>query len=212
MKYKSIIWDWNGTIINDTPVALEATNSLLQRFGYPVISLEYYRENVDTPIVRFYSKIFDLSKHDVKMIDDEWGLLYDRLSDKIELNAGVKDMLRSFADSRLDQIILSAFKTIEITKYAHRFSIEHYFTDILGTENIVMESKTVRGKRYMQEHGFVPEKTLYIGDTVHDYETARNLDIDCILFSGGQQSPKLLKQCGAPVCDTFDDIAHQLSG
>ena len=212
MKYKSIIWDWNGTIINDTPVALEATNSLLQRFGYPIISLEYYRENIDTPIVRFYSKIFDLSKHDVKMIDDEWGLLYDRLSDKIELNAGVKDMLRSFADSRLDQIILSAFKTIEITKYAHRFSIEHYFKDILGTENIVMESKTVRGKRYMQEHGFVPEKTLYIGDTVHDYETARNLDIDCILFSGGQQSPKLLKQCGAPVCDTFYDIAHQLSG
>ena len=212
MKYKSIIWDWNGTIINDTPVALEATNSLLQRFGYPIISLEYYRENIDTPIVRFYSKIFDLSKHDVKMIDDEWGLLYDRLSDKIELNAGVKDMLRSFADSRLDQIILSAFKTIEITKYAHRFSIEHYFKDILGTENIVMESKTVRGKRYMQEHGFVPEKTLYIGDTVHDYETARNLDIDCILFSGGQQSPKLLKQCCAQVCDTFYDIAHQLSG
>ncbi len=212
MKYKSIIWDWNGTIINDTPVALEATNSLLQKFGYPIISLEYYRENIDTPIVRFYSKIFDLSKHDVKMIDDEWGLLYDRLSDKIELNAGVKDMLRSFADSRLDQIILSAFKTIEITKYAHRFSIEHYFKDILGTENIVMESKTVRGRRYMQEHGFVPEKTLYIGDTVHDYETARNLDIDCILFSGGQQSPKLLKQCGAPVCDTFYDIAHQLSG
>lgn len=69
MKYKNIIWDWNGTILNDTPVAVEATNILLQRFGYPTITLEYYRENVETPIVNFYSKIFDLNKHNVEMID-----------------------------------------------------------------------------------------------------------------------------------------------
>ena len=81
MKYKNIIWDWNGTIRNDTPVAVETTNILLQRLGYPMITLECYRDNVDTPIVIFYSKIFDLTKHDVKMIDDEWGILYDQLSD-----------------------------------------------------------------------------------------------------------------------------------
>ena len=210
MKYKNIIWDWNGTILNDTPVAVEATNILLQRFGYPTITLEYYRENVETPIVNFYSKIFDLNKHNVEMIDDEWGILYDQLSEKINLHAGVKEILRSFANENQNQIILSAFKTIEITKYARRFSIEHYFDDILGTQNIVMESKTVRGKRYMQEHGFAPKQTLYIGDTVHDYEAACGLGVDCVLFSGGQQSPKLLKQCGVPVYDTFADIANQL--
>lgn len=193
MKYKNIIWDWNGTIINDTPISVEATNILLQRFGYPTITFEYYRDNVDTPIVNFYGKIFNLNKHDVEMIDDEWGILYDQLSEKIDLHTGVKEMLCFFAKNNLNQIILSAFKTIEITKYARRFSIEHYFDDILGTQNIVMESKTVRGTRYMLEHGFAPELTLYIGDTVHDYETSRDLDVDCILFSGGQQSPKLLK-------------------
>lgn len=211
MKYKNIIWDWNGTIINDTPVSVESTNILLQRFGYPTITFEYYQDNVDTPIVNFYGKIFDLNKHDVEMIDDEWGILYDQLSEKISLHAGVKEILRSFANENLNQIILSAFKTIEITKYACRFSIEHYFDDILGTESIVMESKTVRGKRYMLEHGFAPNQTLYIGDTVHDYETARGLGADCILLSGGQQSPKLLKQCGVPVYDTFADIMKDLS-
>ena len=123
----------------------------------------------------------------------------------IDLHAGVKEILRSFADKNINQIILSAFKTIEITKYARRFSIEQYFDDILGTQSIVMESKTVRGRRYMQEHGFAPEQTLYIGDTVHDYDTARGLGVDCILFSGGQQSPKLLKQCGVPVFDDFNN-------
>ncbi|MBR1444740.1 MAG: HAD family hydrolase [Firmicutes bacterium] len=212
MKYKNIIWDWNGTILNDAPIAFEATNLLLQRFGYPTITFEYYRDNVDTPIVNFYSKIFDLNRHDMEMLDDEWGILYNQLSDKIDLHTGVEEILCSFADKKLKQIILSAFKTKEITKYASKFSVEQYFDDILGTENIVMESKKDRGIRYMQEHGFAPNQTLYIGDTVHDYETARGLGADCILFSGGQQSPKLLKRCGVPVYDTFADIMKDLSG
>ena len=210
MKYKNIIWDWNGTILNDAPVAFEATNILLERYGYPKITLEYYRDNVDTPIVNFYSKIFDLNRHDMEMLDDEWGVLYNHLSDKIELHADVEEMLSAFANNNLNQIILSAFKTNEITKYARKFSIENYFDDILGTQNIVMESKTTRGIRYMQEHGFVPEHTLYIGDTVHDYDTARDLGVDCILFSGGQQSPKLLKQCDVPVYNNYVDIANLL--
>jgi site-specific DNA recombinase len=142
---------------------------------------------------------------------DEWGVLYHQLSDKIELHTDVEEMLSTFSENNLNQIILSAFKTDEITKYARKFSIEHYFDDILGTQNIVMESKTARGKRYMQENGFTSEQTLYIGDTVHDYDTARGLGIDCILFSGGQQSPKLLKQCGVPVYNNFVDIANLLT-
>ena len=145
----------------------------------------------------------------MEMLDDEWGVLYNHLSDKIELHADVEEMLSAFANNNLNQIILSAFKTNEITKYARKFSIENYFDDILGTQNIVMESKTIRGRRYIQKHGFAPKQTLYIGDTVHDYNTARDLGVDCILFSGGQQSPKLLKQCGVPVYNSFADITKR---
>lgn len=210
MKYKNILWDWNGTILNDTPVAFEATNILLERYGYPTITLEYYRDNIDTPIVNFYSKIFDLNKHDMQMLDDEWGVLYNQLSDKIGLHEGVRNLLCYFADEKCRQVVLSAFRTEEITKYARKFSVEKYFEDILGTQNIVMESKTIRGRRYMKEHKFAPEQTLYIGDTVHDCDTALALGVDCVLFSGGQQSPKLLKQCGVPVFDSFAEIKNQI--
>lgn len=106
--------------------------------------------------------------------------------------------------------MLSAFRTDEILKYAKKFRIEHYFESILGTDNIIMESKTLRGKKYMKENDFVPENTLYIGDTVHDYETAVALGTDCILFSCGQQSPELLHLCGVPVCNTFEQLKNDL--
>lgn len=210
MKYRNILWDWNGTILNDTPVAFEATNILLERYGYPTITLEYYRDNIDTPIVNFYSKIFDLNKRDLEILDNEWGALYNQLSDKIGLHEGVRELLRFFAGENCCQVILSAFKTEVINKYAHKFSLEKFFEDILGTQNIVTESKTIRGKRYMKEYGFAPEQTLYIGDTVHDFDTAFALGVDCVLFSGGQQSPKLLQQCSVPVFDSFAEIKNQI--
>lgn len=56
----------------------------------------------------------------------------------------------------------------------------------------------------------LPEETLYIGDTVHDCDTAFALGVDCVLFSGGQQSPKLLQQCGVPVFESFSEIKKQI--
>lgn len=211
MKYKNIFWDWNGTILDDTSVAFEATNILLEKHGYPKITLEFYRDNVDTPIINFYSKIFDLSKENMESLDNEWGVIYNRLSHKIGLQNGVKDTLELFKSNNCMQVILSAFKTEEIHKYAHGFSVEHYFKDILGTENIVMESKLVRGKRYMEENNLSPQQTLYIGDTVHDFATARELGTDCILISCGQQSPGMLQQCNAAVCDSFESLNKLLA-
>ena len=210
MKYKNILWDWNGTILNDTPVAFEATNILLERYSYPTITLEYYRDNVDTPIVNFYSKIFDLKKENMDTLDNEWCVLYNELSHKINLQEGVEVLLKNFNENGFHQAVLSAFKTEEITKFAEKFSVEHYFKAILGTQNIVMESKTVRGKKYMQENSLEPNSTLYIGDTVHDCDTAVGLGVDCVLMSNGQQSKHLLEKCGVPVFDSFDKLREYL--
>ncbi len=210
MKYKNILWDWNGTILNDTPVAFEATNILLKKYNYPTISLEYYRDNVDTPIVNFYSKIFDLTKENMDTLDNEWCVLYNELSFKIKLQDGVESILKKFNEHNCHQAVLSAFRTEEITKFAEKFSVEHYFKAILGTQNIVMESKTMRGKKYMQDNALEPEETLYIGDTAHDCDTAKGLNIDCVLMSNGQQSEKVLKKCDVPVFDSFEKLREYL--
>ena len=212
MKYRNIIWDWNGTILNDAPVAYKATNILLERYRRPTITLKYYRDNIDTPIINFYAKIFDLTRESMETLDAEWGVLYNQLSDQIALHSGITDLLDFFEAQNCRQMILSAFRANEIMKYAQKFSVDRYFEAVLGTEDIVMESKTIRGSRYMKEHGYDPAQTLYIGDTVHDRETAEALGVDCILFSGGQQSPELLQGHGIPVFDSFDQIRAYLIG
>ena len=49
-------------------------------------------------------------------------------------------------------------------------------------------------------------KVLLIGDTTHDFEVARELEIDCILVSHGHQDKERLTQHGVPVFDSFNEL------
>ena len=58
-EYKVIIWDFNGTLIDDVKAALESVNDMLRRRNLPLINMEQYASYVDTPIIKFYEHIFD---------------------------------------------------------------------------------------------------------------------------------------------------------
>jgi phosphoglycolate phosphatase len=63
-KYKNIIWDWNGTLIDDLDIAVKSICTLLVEHELPEISVEKYRNVFGFPVRKYYEDIgFDLSKH-----------------------------------------------------------------------------------------------------------------------------------------------------
>ena len=51
---KFIIWDWNGTAIDDAHINLSCFNVILAHYGKPLIDLSRYQETFTIPIVGFY--------------------------------------------------------------------------------------------------------------------------------------------------------------
>src|SRR5262245_43055202 len=49
-----VIWDWNGTLLNDVTHAIDTINFLLEPRGLPLMSIERYREIFGFPIRRYY--------------------------------------------------------------------------------------------------------------------------------------------------------------
>ena len=47
MKYKNVVWDWNGTLLNDVKVGVNTLNDMLGRRGLPLLSVEDYKELVE---------------------------------------------------------------------------------------------------------------------------------------------------------------------
>lgn len=202
--YQYIFWDWNGTVIDDVEVAWNAVNQMLQERDYPVITLQRYRELMDTPIIHFYEPIFDLEQYPFEEIADEFQRLYQQGAP--QPYAVVPDLLQQFQEQGRHQIVLSSSQQQSIRTSLDVLGFRQYFDEILGADDIYARSKADRAVDYLQQKQISPKQCVLIGDTVHDYEVAHNMGIDCILLSCGHDDRERLQKCGCRVCENPQEL------
>ena len=62
-KIKHIIWDWNGSIVDDAWLFVDLMNVVLKKRGLPKISIADYQETFCFPLEDYYKKLgFDFKK------------------------------------------------------------------------------------------------------------------------------------------------------
>ena len=86
--------------------------------------------------------------------------------------------------------------------------ISDYFDETLALGDLYAASKVQLGIDWMRRTE--PTSALFIGDTAHDYETAKAMGVDCILVACGHQCKERLSVCGVPVVDTVEDVIEIL--
>ena len=57
MKYKHVIWDWNGTLVDDTWLFVDIMNGVLKDRNLQGITLDDYRNVFDFPVQDYYTKL-----------------------------------------------------------------------------------------------------------------------------------------------------------
>ena len=57
MKFKHMIWDWNGTLVDDTLLFVDIMNGVLQNRNLDGINIQDYREVFDFPVKDYYTKL-----------------------------------------------------------------------------------------------------------------------------------------------------------
>lgn len=208
MRYKHIFWDFNGTIIDDVHNALSCVNDMLTRKSMNTINLTQYYDYVDTPIINFYYRILPPEEVDFSEISREYHADYARHMEETTLAEGAKELLEKLKECGVHQyIITSNFigETIDLTK---KFGIYNLFDEILGADNTLAESKIERAKSFFQLNGIDKNEAIFIGDTLHDLETANALGIDCVLVAYGHQGRKLLEAHNAFTVRSLEDVKN----
>ena len=153
MRYDCIIWDWNGTLINDMPTALMSVNDILAKRNKPPITEQQYWDYLDTPIVKFYEHLFDLNEVPFSEIIDEYHDGYRLHLDGSEVTPSIRSLLEKFKKSGIEQAIVSACEQCQLDGYLREYGIYDYFTAIIGAENYNAESKVERADVFIKEHG-----------------------------------------------------------
>ncbi len=206
--FKQVLWDWNGTLLDDLAYGMSVRNRTFPAFDLPQVrSVEEYHAQFTFPIRTYYARAGVTDENFVE-VAHAWMAEYVRGFSTVPLHADAREVLERFAQAGLTQVVLSATKRDMLMEQIAQFGIENTFADILGLGNIYAGSKEDIGRQYLQNCGIAPEQTVMIGDTLHDADVAKAMGAKCILVARGHQSRQTLLTAGVPVVDTLKAAAE----
>ena len=201
-----VLWDFNGTLLDDLDVSVAAVSDMLASRGRAPMTRSRYYELMEMPIIRYYEKLFDLSRDPFEILSREFVEGYARHFELARLAPGAREAVERFAARGCRQIVLSSFEQGRLCAILRQFGLADAFEAMLGADNIRSESKIGRARDWLQNSGAQPGQILVIGDLIHDWEVAQALGARCVLLSCGHQACADLLRCGCPVVSNL----HQL--
>ena len=212
MRYKHIIWDWNGTLLNDTRLCVEVLNELLLKRGKLPITEADYRQNFNFPVINFYKYLgFETSAGSFESISHEFIHSYEtRWLSECELHADVKLILNNLSEHGRTQSILSAAKQEALEIGIRHYGIHTHFTELVGCGDIYAHGKITQGQQWLRRCKWSPSEIVLIGDTLHDYEVAKSLNTDCILITHGHHCSSLLASSKATTVSSLSELEERL--
>lgn len=202
MKYKQIIWDFNGTILDDVSITLEATNLLLDRHGKRRLAdVDEYRAHFGFPVIDYYVSI-GLEREKFEQYADEWIALYEERESRAELYAGCIELLDYFKKCGCAQYLLSATERKMLRRQLAPLGIDEYFDSFVGQDDTRAHGKLAAALEWSKKVKL--DGALFIGDSIHDAEVANALGVDCVLLASGHQSRARLEETGCRVFDSLE--------
>jgi len=194
-KYKFVIWDWNGTVLDDVELCHDLINWLLRSYNLNTISLEEYKNVFTIPVKNYYEKVgFNFKEESFEIIGKKWMDEYERRKYECGLFEGIENVFRKIQSMNIRQSVLSAYSQHTLQALIEYYKLTGYFSHIVGLDNIYAASKIAIGKNLIKKLGAKKGEAVMIGDTLHDYEVANEIGADCILLSCGHQSELKLKE------------------
>lgn len=210
MKYTYCIWDFNGTILDDVGLGVYAVNELLKNHGVELaLDRDSYRARFDFPIIDYYRELgFDFKITPYEELASEWVKIYLDNLHRAGLFCDVLQTLELFKARGIRQSVLSASEQSMLSYQIDGLGVGGYFEEIMGIDNIYGDSKLSLAKKWRERNPC--ERVLFIGDTTHDIETARELSADCYIVCAGHQCKERFEGSGVRLFSSLAELTEKL--
>ena len=210
-----ILWDWNGTLLDDTQAALDTLNIMLARRGGKPIGMDFYRDNFAFPVKPFYKAI------GVCLENEDWDALAQEYHDTYaeqpkRLNPEALAALELAKAEGARQSIISALEQGLLSEITERLGVAKYMDFVYGVDNLDGFGKINRARELANAITHSPTRPLshsptivLIGDSLHDKEVADALGVGCILCAQGSHAAWRLAKV-APVAETLPEAVQMV--
>lgn len=205
---RNVIWDFNGTLLNDVDLCVELINRMLVEEGREPLDRDRYRSIFDFPVRDYYVRLgFDLSEDRFERLAERWLTDYEREAPSCELYEHAPELLNRLGARGVESFVLSASLKSTVEKLLDHHGIGDAFREIVGRDDHYAHGKEELGRKLALRHGLDPRTTVLIGDTTHDHDVAEALGVPCILVACGHHSEDRLRARGCTVVASLEELA-----
>ena len=212
MSPRHVIWDWNGTLLDDAWLCVEVMNELLDQHALPAVDARRYETLFRFPVVEYYRQLgFDFERTPFEAVGTAFIEGYQARQHECELQPHALAAFDALTKRGVTMSVLSASQQSRLEAQARHHDVTERFVRLLGLDHHYADGKLELGRRWMSELGHLPDEVLLVGDTDHDLHVAQALGIQCVLVPSGHQSRERLVQTGATLVDSLDVLALRLA-
>ena len=186
---RHVVFDWNGTLIDDCALAVATVNALRAERGMTEVTREQYRSSFRFPISAFYRSMgFDLDDHAFSTLMGRYLALFNARVDDCPLHAGAREAVARLRTAAVGVHILSASHQDTLVRSLGAKGLSDAFDEVAGLRDSLATGKHALGLELSSKLGAEPSSVLYVGDTDHDYEVAMSLDWKFLFVDHGHQA------------------------
>ena len=206
---KHVIWDWNGTLVNDLELCVDILNLALIEHGKLPISVDQYKESFCFPVSKFY-KLLGLPSRGFKyeILAKKYIKIYRNQFKQCKLHNKVKETLEELKSLVISQSILSAGHQNDIENFTRYYEVSQFMAKIDGSDNIEARGKEDRAGEHLDSLDLKPTQVLLVGDTIHDWEVAQSIGCKAILFELGHIKKDRLRRVHTPTIKCLSEVVR----
>lgn len=186
--FKTLVFDWSGTLVDDLPGVLKATNAVFRAFDHPEMTRPEFLDSFRLPYSGFYEE--HLPGVDLEKIEDVFRGVFrnlDKSAKEVFLLSHAHEMLAWGKDQGYRLIVLSSMDEVALLEQAEDFGMADYFSEI----HAGIADKRVVGHDLVKRFG-TEGRLAFFGDMVHDVATARETGMTSVaLLTGYDQAGRL---------------------
>ena len=202
---KNILLDWSGTLADDLGPVLAATNAIFRHYGKKDLTLEEFRHHFRLPFSGFYAELLP------EATEEGLEALYERfflgLNDDVELLPGALEFLEFCKVTGRRTFLLSTIKPAHFELQAGRLGVKDHFEHAY----VGIADKREKIREILRDHNLDPAETMFVGDMVHDIETARHGGIlGVAVLTGFDSIEKLLPAKPPVICEGLGELQRML--
>jgi phosphoglycolate phosphatase-like HAD superfamily hydrolase len=198
-----LVWDWNGTLLDDLSLVVSSTNHAFAAVGGRPVDPDEHRARFRRPVAEFYAEILEraVDEEEFGKLDRIFHDAYRLGLTTMSLAADAMTAIRSWPGS---QSLLSMWFHDELVPAVETYGLAGIFTRVDGLRTEVGgHLKAGHLATHLAELGVAGGQAVLIGDSLDDAAAAESVGGKVVLYTGGFTHPNRLRASGYPVADTL---------